>query len=96
MIALRAARPEEAALLALFTPMITSAVTSGTTVICRALSHSRPTGRAHSATCRASGWSQEDRLKPTSAPKIKPIRTFTGAERRKRRAVRDGGMVVAG
>ncbi len=56
-IALRAVRPDAAALLAVLTPTITSAVTSGTTVICSALSHSRPIGRANSATCSASAGS---------------------------------------
>ncbi|MNM77800.1 hypothetical protein D3C81_896670 [compost metagenome] len=57
MIALRAVRPEAAALLAVLTPTITSAVTNGTTVICNALSQSRPTGRTTSAICKASAWS---------------------------------------
>ncbi|MNN18917.1 hypothetical protein D3C81_1321370 [compost metagenome] len=57
MIALRAVRPEAAALLAVLTPTITSAVTKGTTVICSALSQSRPMGRTTSAIFSASVWS---------------------------------------
>ena len=49
--------PEAAASLAVFTPTMTSASTSGTTVICSAFNHSRPTGCTTSATLPASAGS---------------------------------------
>ena len=82
--ALRAMRPEAAALLAVLTPTITSAVTSGTTVICRALSHSRPMGRATPATCKASVLSNRVNNRPSAAPSSNESSTLTGAESRRR------------
>ena len=49
----RAVRPDAAASLAALTPTTTSANTSGTTVICRALSQRRPRGWIQSATFTA-------------------------------------------
>src|SRR5690606_37067746 len=74
MIARRATRPELAASLAVFTPTITSASTSGTTVICSALSHSLPNGCTMSATRTPSAGSSQASSRPSRAPETRPVR----------------------
>jgi hypothetical protein len=71
----RATRPEAAASLAVLTPTMTSASTSGTTVICSALSQSLPTGCATSAMRTASAGSDHARTSPIRAPRPSPVRT---------------------
>src|SRR5690606_166545 len=83
-IARRAVRPEAAASVAALTPSTTSAATSGTTVICRALSHSRPMGCTRSAVRAARAGSLYASARPTTAPKASAIRTRAALEIRGR------------
>ena len=82
-MARRAVRPEAAASLAALTPTTTRASTSGTTVICRALSQSRPIGWAIRAARSAHCGSNQASSNPTSAPEARPVRI---------RAVMDMGL----
>src|SRR5690606_14433450 len=81
-MARRAVRPEAAASAAEVTPSTTSAATSGTTVICRALSQSRPTGWARSAARAPSAGSVQARTRPALAPRMRAMRTRAALDRR--------------
>ncbi len=75
MMALRATRPEWAASLAWLIPTTTSANTSGTTVICKAFSHSLPNGSTMPAICKPrSGDCQASRM-PSTMPATRPAMT---------------------
>jgi hypothetical protein len=74
-IARRAVRPEAAASLAEVTPITTSDTTSGTTVICKALSQSRPIGCMNAAAVSAVAGEIATRTRPATAPAIRASRT---------------------
>jgi hypothetical protein len=73
-IARCAVRPDAAASLAALTPTTTRANTSGTTVICSALSQSRPIGCTTSADDDASIGSNQASSNPLIAPATRPAR----------------------
>ncbi len=83
-IARRPPRPVAAASAAVLTPTITNASTSGTTVICSALSQSLPKGCTASATRVAWTGSNAASSRPTAAPSSRAISTRAGVDRRAR------------